>query len=310
MNKFEQNNNVSLRNRRYASRLARRSNIIGSRGNLSKVLSKIVSNHDPLLSVGKFEKFIVENAMEFENVCNAGTYKESSSDNETADSNCESVNLLSSVKDKSCPPASCDGANVSLNIDDTSIVTPNPTTSQVDPETLFCTGKKNKWIKKRRFMEMENATSLEEYAMLKYGKGERQFKKRRFGSKQLLHLRKIRNPCYRKYLAIKYPHTINLNLHKYRSIRKSYIVNFPVKRKLELSKVSEILFKRWQRKKLPKIQHNSELLRELTFHWSEIREKHHEMYGGRLPDVTVSAVDTIATAIQVFIRNEIAKLTK
>ena len=309
MNKVEHCNSVAQRNQRCSSRLDVALKGWGTRRNLDKVLSKMVANHDPLLSVGGFERFIVGNATEFDNVCGTSKQEETSI---VSSISTKSAHELSSSDKGAYPPTSSNGAVVNLNVDFKSIVTPNPANKQESPQN--CTENGRSWNKKRRNIEMEQATSLKEYVMHKYSNEGRQFKKHRFRSKQLLHIGKVRKPCYRKYLAVKYPHTINLNLHKYRSIRKSYMVNFPQKKKLDLSNAQQKklhqIFKRWQRKNLPKIQHNSELLRELTYHWSAIREKHLQMHGVKLPDVTVSAVDIIATAIQVFIRNEIAKISR
>ena len=309
MNKLEQCDSDAQRNWRYSSQINIAKNKRGRKGNLDKVLSKIVANHDPLLSVERLERFIVENATEFDNVCGSAKCEEKSIASNISP---KSVHELSSLDKGTYSPTSCNGAVVSLNVDDMSIVTPYQTIRQESPQN--CTKDKRSWNKKRRTIEMEHATSLGEYVMHKYPKGGRQLKKHHFSSRQLLHIGKMRNSCYRKYLAVKYPQTINLNLHKYKSIRKSYMVNFPQKKKLDLSNAGQKklhqIFKRWQRKNLPRIQHNSELLRELTYHWSAIREKHLQKHGVKLPDVTVSAVDIIATAIQVFIRNEIARIDR
>ena len=324
---------IAVRRRKFAARLRYTEDKQGVRNNPNKkyfndVLSKVVAKFDPQLSVNNFDKFVVEQFSEFNSfignavpdVGNSTISPESINVNQTTSltedrsSTIQPIpSPLSLYEDRS---HKADVAPTLVNVDELSIVTPNleddvgDTDAKQTVQEISDTAKIGFQGKTYKSIAMENATTLGEYVVAKYAKYEKQYKKKRFhiNSKQMVHFRKLRNPCYRKYLAVKYPHLVNINFHKYSSIRRSYVVNPSRNKFKDLSQTQTYLYKRWKKKKLPKMQHNSELLRELTLHWAKIQDKHLEVHDAKLPDLTVKAVDTIATAVQVYIRDEVMKI--
>ena len=316
---IQKSETVAVRRRKLAARLQFTENRKAIKNNPSKeffneVLSKVVAKHDPLLSVKNYDKFVAENVFEFNNLND--TPDEETNETEiivhptVPKSTVEREQSLHSTFSNflnQTPEDTTQADPPLVKVDELSIVTPNLCDPYEIEGTTGSVWKNYRKVKSYRSLKLRKAATIGEYVMAKYAQNKKKYKRRRFSSNQMVYFRKLRNPCFRKYLTVKHPHVLKMNLHKYSSIRRSYIVNPSRDKFKHLSLPSKQLYTRWQKKNLPKIHHNSELLRELTLHWTAIRDEHFQTHGSRLPDLTVQAADVIATAVQVFIRNQIKR---
>lgn len=319
---IQKSETVAVRRRKLAARLQFTENRRAVKNNPSKrffneVLSKVVAKVDPLLSVKNYDKFVSENVSEFNSF---NTTPESECVEETNTEIIVHPNVPKSTVERELslhstfssflnqtPETTTQADPPLVKVDELSIVTPNLCDPCEIEGTTGSIWKNYRKVKSYRSLKLRKSATIGEYVMAKYAQNKKKYKQRRFSSKQMVYFRKLRNPSFRKYLTVKYPHVLKMNLHKYSSIRRSFIVN-PSRNKFKhLSLPSKQLYTRWQKRNLPKIHHNSELLRELTLHWTAIRDEHFQTHGSRLPDLTVQAADVIATAVQVFIRDRIIR---
>ena len=120
----------------------------------------------------------------------------------------------------------------------------------------------------------------------KYTKYSRKFKNK-ITLKQKIHFRNlpdIAGSCR--------PNITTHRLFEYQAIRRSYIVNSTPSK--DLNSREKFLYRRWESRQLPKLLHNSELLREITLHSVAVNEKRGNQNKSRLPPLTVTAIDVLA----------------
>lgn len=304
MNIFEKEI-IAVRNRKFASRLKRPEHQGPKKRALNHALQKIISNFDSVLTVNSFERFLVENSSEFDE----------QAEKNASEKGCQVNNELKEVTSFHQSTPCCNTTltispqSSMLDVDELSIVTPVKNERE-NARAEEVPKNERKYIKSYRELAMAASKTPGQYTVAKYKKNNKRFGKRLFVNKHSALLYKMKQPSYRRFLAVKYPKMVKLNLHKFFHVRQKFLTDSKSCKSSRLSKPLLQALKKWEGRNLSKIEHNPELLRELAFSWSSMCENHFKTNGLRLSELTVESVDILATAVQVFIRDQIVKISK